>query len=309
MNFLQKCKERLQWTLTSREKKEAFLEEAFSILRKDPNTAALLKMARADNIKIQFAPKLIGTNTEASFSPLDQMIRISPGFDVGDIAVSLAHELRHYWQCKKLGLTAENYFDIYRTPKLAFIFNRVAEADAYAFQGNFTHKMNKKLNGPFRKAAHKEKAAYTREEALQKKRREREKDISLLRKIFFATLASDGISSVYDPVETRRVYGWYIVTSPKKRKANAVNDLPNFTMANLRKLLKAGVTDNAPDYMGDLTDAQFEKVVLMCADKASKHAVLLVDKLNKAEAVNDKKAARALRPKVKQKAHELFPNM
>lgn len=119
--------------------------EVLRLIAADKDAQTLLDQAKKDGVKIFFSKGILGTETLACYetSPSYLEIKLSSIGEDGkiftpiSIAKSFAHELRHYWQYKKLSLTGNMYALKKRSPRMSFIFNRIAEADARAFEENF----------------------------------------------------------------------------------------------------------------------------------------------------------------------------
>jgi len=327
MNFFTKTWRRLQWARTPEKKKRQMMEETVDLLKLDPDAYELLRMARADGVEIRFSSELTGSTTSArhilNFGIQKQYIEICPYTASGELktpgktAPDLVHELRHYWQYKQLGVTPQNGNHLNRTPRLAFIFNRVAEADAYAFQDKFVDTVNETFKGVDEMTKillefQEKKGLLTPEDVFlfsQKINMDfqqfRSKDGQLLKTNFMDRLKSKNLSDSYDPREVRHLHLFH--TSPAARSSDfaAVKNIPELTLADIKGVLKAGVMKNAPGYLDEMSDDQFENLVLGHAHKKALEAVSLMEKFRGAVADNDNKTAKALRRQVQEKIRKL----
>ncbi|MCE9507314.1 MAG: hypothetical protein K8R48_03220 [Alphaproteobacteria bacterium] len=320
MNFFTKLKKRLQWARTPDQEKQQLLEKAVTLLHFDPDALELFRMAQADGVEIKFSSGLTGSRTAArhvlNFNKKKQYIEICPYTGSGRlktpvmIASDLVHELRHYWQYKQLGVTPQNGNHINRNPRLSFVFNRVAEADAYAFQDKFIKTMNetsdvfseflKEIPAPTPLQAHQ-----INYEANKKFQKLRANDAQYLRERFVEMLKKGVLSQSYDPQEARYLHLRHTSSLAEKTDFDAVKHIPELTLADIKKVLKAGVVKNAPGYLGDMSDDQFEDLVLGNAHRGALEAVNLMEKFSRAVAGNDNKTAKELRRQVKEKIHKL----
>jgi hypothetical protein len=320
MNFFTKLKKRWQWARTPDQEKQQLMEKTITLLHFDPDAQELLGMARADGVEIGFSSRLTGSRTAArhvlNFGTKKQYIEICPYTALGRmkgpeaIASDLAHELRHYWQYKQLGVTPQNASHINRSPRLSFVFNRVAEADAYAFQDKVmrTLKETSDAFAVFMKdfpSPTPGQAYLINREANKKLQKLRANDTQFLRERFVDMLKKETLSASYDPQEAHYLHLRHTSSIAKKTDFDAVKHIPELTLADIKKVLKSGVTTNAPGYINDMSDNQFEALVLGCAHREALEAVNLMEKFKAAVAANDNKTARALRRQVEKRIYKL----
>ncbi len=142
MGFWREMKDTLVWMLKPAAQKQRLLERAAEVLRLDPETYALYESAKRNGVAIHFDSTMIGGWAGATFGFAqgngECSIRLRPRENVHEIAEILAHELRHYWQYKTLGQSPAQWSaQRLHGGELSLVFNRVIEADAYAFQMRF----------------------------------------------------------------------------------------------------------------------------------------------------------------------------
>ena len=136
MKFIARNKARLKWMITPKAERDALMEKALQQGTFVDDMAPLLKMAQEDGVVIRPSAALIGTGTSAGLLPKnDGTFEIlinperlqEPGADF-----SMLHELYHYAQYKRVGLTGAD--KEMRLPNLRkkMLCTRVIEADAYA---------------------------------------------------------------------------------------------------------------------------------------------------------------------------------
>lgn len=286
---LSKKTKRQQWKKVPQRKKQRLLNAIIARLEKDPQSLKLLKGAMKDKVRIGFAPELIDSNTAAFYRISDNQIGLCPYQLSGEletpehIAPSLAHELRHYWQSKKMKLTPENNIHINRNPRLSLIFNRVIEADAYAFQD----RCRKRLDG---------------------KKMSRQEEAKILRRRFLAVLRDNQTSRDYDTEKTRDLHAVHTSPAAGKKYFDEVKDMPALTVAEIKKLLRAGLTDKAPLYFTRVSDRRFENLILRHAHPGAKKAVEQMEAFKIAGAGNDNKKAQRLRRAVQKEIRHLPRN-
>ena len=320
MNFFAKLKKRLQWARTPDQEKQRLMESAITLLHFDPDAQELFRMAKEDGVDIKFSSRLTGSRTAArhvlNFGTKKQYIEICPYTASGRlkrpemIASDLAHELRHYWQYKQLGVTPKNANHIDRNPRLSFVFNRVAEADAYAFQDKVmrTLKETSDAFAVFMKefpSPTPGQAYLINREANKKLQKLCANNPQFLRERFVDMLKKGVLSESYDPQEARYLHLRHTSSLAKKTDFDAVKHIPELTLADIKKVLKSGVAKNAPGYLEDMSDNQFEALVLGCAHREALEAVNLMEKFKIAVAANDNKTAKSLRRQVEKKIYKL----
>jgi hypothetical protein len=318
MNIFSKMKKRWQWKNLPDDKKQQMMDRAVDLLNFDLDAYELFKMPQADGVKIYFSAGLLGSDTAAQYvqTASGQRIEICPFSQSGKlntstaVASSLAHELRHYWQHKKLGITPQNRFHINRNPRLAFIFNRVVEADAYAFQDKFMKTMTESLN-IFSDFAKKipypttEEAQKINQQATKKFLKLRAGEENYMRARFLARLENEELSNGYDPEKARHLHLWHTHSLAETTDFDAVKSVPELNLADIKNMLRTHVGKDAASYLGGMTDDSFEDLVLGHAHPDALEAVTLMEKFNKAVAANDNKTAKELRRRVKEKIYKL----
>ena len=327
MNFFARMLKRRQWARLPEEKKRQLLAEAVELLKLDPEAYELLKMAQADGVEIKFSSELTGSKTSAQHvlnsGTQKQYIEICPHMGSGElktpgkIATDLAHELRHYWQYKQLGVTPQNRKHINRSPRLAFIFNRVIEADAYAFRDRFVDTVNENFRSfaemaekllKLQQSGRKPSADEIEMASLEITRKFRQfcaENKNYLKNEFMEYLKSKSLSDSYDPEGARYLHLFHTSWVAEKTDFDAVKHIPELTLADIRKVLKSGVTQNAPGYLDEMSDDQFEELVLSHAHQGALEAVSLMEKFRAAAASNDNQTAKILRRQVKKKIRKL----
>lgn len=276
MSRLQKTIARIRWAMTPGRVKQKQLDDIKALLRQWPETRALLDMAEDKNIPIAFDATLIGARTTGVFvrSTVEgkTRIRLQPLRPPAQVAPTLIHELRHMWQMEVLGIGAHDFRGEYSRPQTKLMTTRIKEADAFAF----THMMVTRIN---RAAGYLEEAAVMaknladlnptkslsaqdiekiNEHFREKTKDDAQKDVQTIRDRFVAELQDlDG----YDRSGLRKYHALY--TTPRfapKKKPNA--DIEKYDLQNLRKILRAGIGAEAPDYMADVSDFNLARKVM-----------------------------------------------
>ncbi len=271
----------LQWALTSQKEKQRLMDAITGVLETVPETRALLKMAQEDHIKIYFEPRLAGTNIEGFLD--EHSIAVNPFGSLSGRSVTLAHELRHYWQYKKLGITKQ---DLANSPRLSFIFNRIIEADAFAFEAMWAGQRAALTGG---KKPHVIMTKMGKDSTISRT------EIPLsYKEIFSLYMRARNIADGYDPREAAGLFHFGI-------QAKAPQPATGVTIHDIRKVLKEGVIDGAPGYLDNLSDRQFEALVLRHANPQAYQAVKLMEKFNAAVAANDNQSAKTLRLQIQKK--------
>jgi hypothetical protein len=276
MNVFRKKLVQLRWALTPASAKQKQLEEIKDYLRQWPETAALLDLAAEKNIPIDFDASLIGHTTTGVFvrstAEGKTRIRLQPLRPPEQVAPTLIHELRHMWQMDVLGIGANDFRGEYSRPQTKLMTTRIKEADAYAF----THMIVTRMN---RMAEHLEEAVIMAKNLAdlnptksltqkdiekinahfhEKTKDDAQKDLDNIRARFLAELEDlDG----YDRSGLRKYHALYTTPrlAPKKKTAE---DSDKYVLKNLRKILRAGIADDAPDYMADITDFALARKVI-----------------------------------------------
>jgi len=274
--FFHKKLAQLRWSLTPASVKEKQLEDIKDYLRQWPETAALLTLAAQKNIPVCFDAGLIGTRTTGVFvrstAPGKTRICLQPLRPPEQVAPTLIHELRHMWQMEVLGIGAEDFRGEYSRPQAKLITTRIKEADAYAF----THMIVTRMN---RAAAHLAEAAdmaknladlnpakslspqdirKINDHFREKTKNDAQEDLDNIRTRFLAELEDlDG----YDRSGLRKYHALYTTPrmAPKKKPAAAAD---KYHLQNLRKILRAGITADAPDYMAGVSDFNLAREVM-----------------------------------------------
>lgn len=150
MKYWQDLKETVKWLVKPASQKAKLLEQAVDLLRLDPETYALYEDAVRGGVTIHFDSDMIGGGFGGIFSTNEMnpkgRIRLKPRENVHHLAEVLAHELRHAWQYRRLELTPETWFqERVGRGVLSLVFNRLIEADAYAFQTRFCHMKDEQI--------------------------------------------------------------------------------------------------------------------------------------------------------------------
>lgn len=314
MDFLTKQKKRLQWALKSKKEKQALLDSVFELIGYSGEAQKLLDLARADGVEICFDTSLTGSRVGGFFSPSASKIKMCPFTPEGEISTAiimaphLVHELRHYWQYKNLGLTPENFYHPERNLRTAFLLSRVFEADAFAFQHAFIGNINEiysKIKEADKKILEAQEKGLSPDERdvldkeLKKLRPSRQTDATYLAEEFIKIVKDKRISDAYDPKKAIYLYEAQI------SGFDEVKNVPELTISDIKKVLKAGTAENAPGYLDNLTDREFERLILGHAHREAFHAVRLMEKFKLAAADNDNEKAKILHTQVRKKIQEL----
>lgn len=276
MNLFRKKLAQLRWAITPASAKEKKLEEIKDYLRQWPETAALLALAEEKNIPIGFDAGLIGARTTGVFvrstAPGKTRIRLQPLRPPEQVAPTLIHELRHMWQMEVLGIGANDFRGEYSRPQTKLLTTRIKEADAYAFTHMIVTRMNR-AGGYLAEAADMAKnlADLNPTKSLspqdikkindhfrEKTKNDAKKDVQNIRDRFLAELQDlDG----YDRSGLRKYHALYTTPRFTPRKKSAT-DTEKYALQNLRKILRAGIGPDAPDYMADMSDFALARKVM-----------------------------------------------
>lgn len=276
LGFFQKNLARLRWALTPVSTKEKHLEEIKNILRQWPETAALLQMAEDKKIPIGFDTKMIGGKTTGGFIRSTKAgktrIRLQPLRPAGQVAATLVHELRHMWQMDVLGIGANDFRGEYGRPQTKLMTTRIKEADAYAFTHMIATRI-KRMGDDLEEAA---KMA-TNLAALNPTKSLTQQNIDAINKHFqekTKTYAAQDVQNIrdrfleelqdldsYDRSGLRKYHALY--TTPHfEAKPKTPDDTGKYELQSLRRILRAGVTPDAPDYMAGVSDFDLSRKVM-----------------------------------------------
>lgn len=274
--FFGKKLAQLRWLLTPAAAKKQQLQEITDYLRQWPETSALLDLAEQKKIPILFDSKLIGSRTTGLFirstAPGKTRICLQPQRPTEQVIPTLIHELRHMWQMDVLGIGPDDFRGEYSRPQTKILTTRIKEADAYAF----THMILTRIN---RASAHLAEAADMAKnladlnptkslspqdiEKINAHFREKTKDdaqgdVRNIRDHFLKTLRR---LDHYDRGSLRKYHALYTTPRLPAREKTAT-DSAKYELQNLRKILRAGIDAQAPDYMADLSDFSLMRIVL-----------------------------------------------
>jgi hypothetical protein len=278
----------LRWKLTSERQKQARLNEIVRLLDMVPETRALLQWAREDNIQISLQPDLgtAGATYYPGSSQTSHSIKISTTYRPADAAAVAAHELRHYWQHKKLQLIEQDLKPQDKDPLFRFIFNRVLEADAYTFEWRYKKMLDEKVPSIFAQS--------------------KEADQSFLRNeddafLYFLVLPS---MVFYDVKAAKQLYFAYAFNTAAAPDNTVTSDLDT---ADIRNLLKVGITDDAPSYftslpeydLDSIPDDKFGQIILNAVNKEALKVVPLIEKFKAAVNGHDSQTIETLRRELK----------
>lgn len=306
---------RLRWALTSRAKKKQLEKAAIEYIRQDAEASAMLDLARKDGVTIEFDPGLTGTTALARYS-VDfgsgtMKIAVNPYLTSGaqitpeKLAPALVHELRHHWQYKKIGVTPKTGNRLDGAPRLSFIFNRVAEADAYAFEDRFVHLINAQNEITTRalddvialgEPAQPEKTIDALTEIMNRQIDETvrlHKNVAAQQRADFIRYLSDkNLSDSYDPTQVLHLHNYHTASITV-----SVRDVKPVTLADLKKV--------SASYLGPISDAKFEEMTLGHAHPLAAKTVDLMEQFRAAVANDNKKEASQLRRQATQNIKKL----
>lgn len=288
--------QRLTWAVTPPARKAAQLEEALVRLRDIPEASALLDLAAQKGVSIGFDGGLIGRKTAGVFTRSSKAgktrIGLKPGRPAGETAATLVHELRHLWQAEVMGLAgAKDLRGEYRDPATKILVTRIKEADAFAF-AHYIAKRVERMNGDLAELGEMllqikgdaPKLSLSDDDRARidahfraKHKDMAQQDMEIIRGRFLAELDDlDG----YDRRALRKYHALYThpYFEPKKKPAEDAR----FDLSNLRRILRAGVGADAPDYMADLDDAALAARILAPVANDVKSAARLIAAFEKA---------------------------
>lgn len=287
---------RLRWALTSRRKKQALMEAVQHLLSYSPNTSMLLEKAKQDNLPIRFSGKLIGGNSRGQLvtDPIEntQYIQLSPEFNAGILGPILIHELRHWWQHKKLEIKPFQVNDVLLHKRDGLLLERLKELDAYNFQVKETRVINRNLKGFSRFIDHlndepdlKTALDKSNKEQTKKALQDYKRDFVFLRRNF-GRLAKKEMLKVYDRDFAVRCYyldtiGFTDKLRDSKRKKQTVS------VSHMRQITTQDVIVATRSYTQSLSDRQLRLIAMRHADVRSRKAVRLMDEFNKLSKTGD----------------------
>lgn len=282
MNFFKKNFLKLRWKLAFPSTKKKKMEEVFALVRREKMAGALLDQALKDGIDIRFMPELVGGPTRGmlrtDMKTGEQVIFLCPAeSNPAGIAGILAHELRHHWQSKKVPFSEPQHQ--FATPSLSFVFNRVREADAYVFQARFNNLLQTGQQG-----------------GGDEKRLWEDAFVNLLPAI-----------REYDSEHVSVLHAWHTAETADQADFGTVPRGGALTMKKIRSILKAGIDDDAPGYLDDLSDQKFEALVLRHSVPEARKVVRLIEAFRNASAANDNEASESLRRAVKTRLRRRGP--
>lgn len=298
MNFLRRNYERLKWALTPKSRKQALLDDAISVLKIIPQTHDLLDLAKAEGISIGFSAKLIGSGAHGHVlrekNTGETRIELSPRATAEEIAETLIHELRHVWQNNVLGTGATTTGREESSAEMTILMTRVKEADAFAFSLAMVREINYACQ-LLSNAVDVAKRMMAKNEGMALN----EFDIANIGHILMASAAHE------PPPDTKKIMAEMFTTIlpamddydrlsldryrllythawldpvPHVPAAEAI-DIPK-----LRKILKAGISPNAPVYLDNLDDVAFSTLVMTGLSPKIRDTISLMDAFESAAA-------------------------
>jgi hypothetical protein len=265
-----------QWSRMRSTQKQQALEDIKNILRQWPETTALLQLAEDSGIPVVFDKALIGKQAKGGFirstKPGRSRIRLQPLRPPEQLAATLVHELRHLWQADVMGIDRKDFRREYQTPEMKLLTTRIKEADAYAF----TYMIAKRIER--QEAAARGKKIVADDPAA---------DAKNMRQRFLKELRD---MDSYDRNGVRKYHELFTTAAgtPKQKKPDKKG---TYAIENLRKILRAGVTADALDYLPDMTDDALRARVLRPVSTDVKKTMRLIASFEKAAA--SKKISRA----------------
>jgi hypothetical protein len=303
---------RLKWRLTPSLVHQKRLAQAIGILRDYPGLSDVLAMAEKDGVKICFNPDMIGTRTTGVFVMRahdgGMAIRLRPGPPPEQLAMTLVHELRHYWQKKYLGITPENHAGRNKNAQTRLAVTRLMEADAYAFcyvAARMTRDLNndfafleKQKNGNPRLSAAEKDALMAR---VQRRRERRLRRYPVLMRLRFLQKLK-----TLDNYDRKALRDYHAHHFKPKKKSRAGADL--FEIAHLRCMLRCGFDGNAPDYMAGVSDRALQAALLRPVRPAiRKTARLMTDFEAAARKERHSEAGQQRRQEIRARVRKLKP--
>lgn len=257
------------------------LNMAIGILQEYPETRLLLELAQSKNIGVLVDKSLPRTTAGMLRSDRDsgqEYIALAPFNDPTDLALTLIHELRHVWQDEMLGLNAKNRAVSEPDAETHLILRRVKEADAHAFvnlmssrmrhmkedmmlANDIAEKLMQSLGKPLSEAQQKTIARYI---GARVEQRQRDEEKQMARDFNWALENIDN----YDREAMIEYHLRY--TSPQYPAQEHVEAAATFGLADIRNMLKLGVSPQAPGYFDHIADDHFRAAVMQDVDPSLK---------------------------------------
>ena len=239
MTALYRATARLKWAFTPPSRKKRLLEDTMAVLNAIPETRALLDLAKAEGVSITLSGKLSGTQTLGHVlrdTRTGKMrIELAPFGAAQDLAETLIHELRHVWQHKTLCTDLGPGTREEPGAAMAALVTRVKEADAFAFSMAMIRSIN------YANGADDERPDTRR----------------IMADMFRFAIPALG---EYDRRTVRHYHDRY--THPDFEPDTHLPPGEALDVAQLRKILKSGVTPDAPGYLDDLDDEGFTALAM-----------------------------------------------
>lgn len=257
------------------------MNAAIGMLQEYPETRLLLELAQAKNIGVMVDKSLPRTAAGMLRSDREtgqQYIALAPFNDPLDLALTLIHELRHVWQDEMLGLNPGNRAISEPDAETHLILRRVKEADAHAFVNlmssrmrhmkedmalatDMAEKLTTKLGKPLTDDQQRTIAKYI---GSRVENRQRAEEVQMVRDFNWALENLDN----YDREAMIEYHVRY--TSPQYEKQAHPPEASKFGLSDIRKMLKLGISPEAPGYFDHITDQHFRSAILQDVDPSIK---------------------------------------
>ncbi|MEZ0223661.1 MAG: DUF6782 family putative metallopeptidase [Alphaproteobacteria bacterium] len=289
--------QRLTWSLMSEKKKQKLLDDACRLLQLWPETSLLLDLAQAQGVGIRFDDSLESTDTDGFLyrnrTTNECYIALKPCREPRDIAIPLIHELRHLWQEKELGLTPATSGLAEPDARMALIFTRVKEADAFAFTDLMIARINHAQEDLKEQQSLQQKMLAEAPSGTLPPQQQEELDDFIAARIS-ARIADEktkmtenflkqlGTLDSYDAIAANDYFRRYVSATGSSLKHLTAKDGQIIGLKEIRALLKTGTVDIMPPYFDAPDDKAFSDAVLSGVKPAVLEAVSAMEAFEKA---------------------------
>lgn len=211
----------------------------------------ILELAERNGIAIVLCPELAETPTNGDFSAEEKKIRLNPARANDQIAYTLIHELRHFWQSHLLGDVVGG--DVWAS----IMAHRVREADARAFADVMWDRIIRENIDGIATAFSVEELAVI--------------DCQKMGRLFWEAIRD---LDVYD----RKFVSFYY--EARLHRPAATEKI--IDTSRLMGALRTGLEEGSPNYIGNMSQSDFARTVLRGVNGDIRDLMSLIDSFEKA---------------------------